>query len=338
MLLVLLALVPGVAIGGERLAVLELQGDLPANQRRALTDATREGVVDALRGRVTVMTRENMEVMLTDMGLDASCVEEGACEVETARNLGADYVISGEITPFGDQLVCSLKLHETAGGSLVDSERANADDAMGLLDALPQTAAELVGTLGPAAPVVPAAAPAAPRPVPKPEPIEIERRQEIGPHGQRIETIRTQHPDGSIEVSVDDPLAERLEHAASKPPAERKTFLDTLPATIGPCRSPRSTTNVAENLPHLYFCRPPKAKADTTLTAWVFLPAFDLDALGAPTDADGFGDVQLRLQIVDKTYHYAAVDQSRQELFEADCPKSDRNRCLDSLRAFVEAR
>ena len=100
------------------MAVLEISGELSPEERAVITDAVRGSLVKTLGAAVQVMTRENMEVMLTDMGLDASCVAEGACEVETARNLGVDYVVSGSLTAMGDVLVGSLKLHETATGRL----------------------------------------------------------------------------------------------------------------------------------------------------------------------------------------------------------------------------
>ncbi len=133
----------------ERLAVLELSSTaVPPDQLAALTDTVRSGVVKQLGSRIQVMTRENMEVMLTDMGLDASCVAEGACEVETARNLGVDYVVTGTITAFGESLVASLKLHETQSGELKSSEQVVSPDALALLGLLPETAALVAAELG----------------------------------------------------------------------------------------------------------------------------------------------------------------------------------------------
>jgi len=132
------------AEAAERLAVLELSSDaepqIPSGQLAALTDAVRKGVGTTLGDSVQVMTRENMEVMLTDMGLDASCIAEGACEVETARNLGVDYVVSGAITSFGPKLVVSLKLHATQTGQLLGSEQLSGDDTFSLLSTLPDSA------------------------------------------------------------------------------------------------------------------------------------------------------------------------------------------------------
>jgi hypothetical protein len=122
----------------ERLAVLEFSGaTLRPEQLRLITDAARGAALQASGGRFTVMTRENMEVMLTDMGVDPGCVAEGACEVETARNLGVDWVISGEVVVMPDLWVASVKLHDTRSGALLASEQARARDVVGLLDATP---------------------------------------------------------------------------------------------------------------------------------------------------------------------------------------------------------
>jgi hypothetical protein len=92
--LVVLAWVGGPTLAwaaAPRLAVLELSGaKLTLEERSLLTDAVRGACVKQAGGRLVVMTRENMEVMLSDMGIAPSCVSEGACEVETARNLGVD--------------------------------------------------------------------------------------------------------------------------------------------------------------------------------------------------------------------------------------------------------
>jgi len=150
-----------VAIAGERLAVLELSGKLNAEELGLLTDTIRGAVVKSLGDDIQVMTRENMEVMLTDMGLDADCVSEGACEVETARNLGVDYVVSGGIVSAGGLLIASVKLHETQGGSLKGQEQARGADFIALLDNLPGSASTLVQSL---------AAATKPDPVPVPDP------------------------------------------------------------------------------------------------------------------------------------------------------------------------
>jgi len=61
------------------------------------------------------MTRENMMVLLKDMG-KKDC-SEGDCEVETARNIGADFVVSGSVVRIDAAFVVTLKLHETKGAA-----------------------------------------------------------------------------------------------------------------------------------------------------------------------------------------------------------------------------
>ena len=145
---VLAAVVLGVpAWAAERLAVLELSGDLPPQELALLTDEVRGAVVRTVGAQIHVMTRENMEVMLTDMGLDASCISEGACEVETARNLGVDYVVSGAVVGMGGKQLASLKLHQTKNAQLLASERAQGADSLGLLDDIGGTAGKLMAAL-----------------------------------------------------------------------------------------------------------------------------------------------------------------------------------------------
>ena len=81
----------------QRLAVLEFSGDLEPVDLAEISDGVRSGTLSALRGRAyTIMTRESMAVMLQDMGIELDCAE-GECEVETARNVGAAYVVSGQV-------------------------------------------------------------------------------------------------------------------------------------------------------------------------------------------------------------------------------------------------
>ena len=57
-----------------------------------------------------------MMSILKEMGKG---IEEctGECEVEIARNIGADYVVSGEVYLIEDQYILSLKMHDTQAGN-----------------------------------------------------------------------------------------------------------------------------------------------------------------------------------------------------------------------------
>ena len=127
-----------------RMAVLELNGTLSQDERSVLSDEVRGAVVNTLGKSVQVMTRENMEVMLADMGLDSDCVAEGACEVETARNLGVDYVISGKVVKMGDKMVVSVKLHEVRNGQLLSTTNVKGSDSLELLDVIGPASSDLL--------------------------------------------------------------------------------------------------------------------------------------------------------------------------------------------------
>src|SRR5438270_2419504 len=107
-------------------AVIELRNKLKgAHAEDAdttyLTDAIRSAALEA-RPSARLMTRDNMLVLLGEKDM-ASC--EGRCEVETGRLLGADLVISGELTRFGNSYKLSLRLHETRQGELLSAALAS---------------------------------------------------------------------------------------------------------------------------------------------------------------------------------------------------------------------
>jgi TolB-like protein len=87
------------------------------------------------------MTRENMLVLLRDMG-KKEC-GEGDCEVETARNIGADYVISGKVVRVEQSYFVTLKLHETQGGSLLGTDTVEGASQVDLLRSLREHARQL---------------------------------------------------------------------------------------------------------------------------------------------------------------------------------------------------
>ncbi len=109
----------------KKIAVIELQN--PANlsdqEVSYITDLARGAALRLPSAEYFVMTRENVLEQLPP-GVDlAACV--GECEVETGRNVGADYVMSGEVIRFGESLRVSMKLHDTRDGALLGTERAS---------------------------------------------------------------------------------------------------------------------------------------------------------------------------------------------------------------------
>jgi hypothetical protein len=126
-----------------RLAVLEFRGALSPPLLALLADQARAAAVEAVRAHgIAVMTRENMVVMLKDQGRTATCTE-GECEVESARSIGADLVVTGEVSKVGSALFLVTKLFDSTSGSLVASKHVKAADDVALVDAAKPAAAAL---------------------------------------------------------------------------------------------------------------------------------------------------------------------------------------------------
>jgi TolB-like protein len=136
---------------GKRMAVLEFQGkNMDEDILMTFSDTVRGGALQGLDPHgVVVMTRENMQVLLRDMG-KKEC-GEGDCEVETARNIGADYVISGKVVRIEQIYAVTLKLHETQGGSLLGTDAVEGTSQIDLLRSLREHSRQLVtAAFGPA--------------------------------------------------------------------------------------------------------------------------------------------------------------------------------------------
>ena len=125
----LLFFVPQSAFADIRLAILEFRGVATSTSLlELLTDEARTGVVHVSQGRkikgqkIIIMTRENIRQILKDQGKDLSCVSGDMCEVEVAKELGADYVISGSLTKIDTLYALVVKLHSTEDSNLLTSE------------------------------------------------------------------------------------------------------------------------------------------------------------------------------------------------------------------------
>ena len=127
-LLCVFAMMPRMVFADVRLAVLEFRGIGVSNALlKVLADDVRAGVLDVSKGKkikgekLLIMTRENIVQVLKDQGLTPEdCT--GECEVEIAKNIGADYVISGDVTKLGSTFVFNVKLHATSDSNLLSTE------------------------------------------------------------------------------------------------------------------------------------------------------------------------------------------------------------------------
>jgi TolB-like protein len=138
---------PVVRLNNKRLAVLEFQGkNLDQDILMTFSDTIRGGALQGIGGQgVAVMTRENMLVLLRDMGKQ-EC-GEGECEVETARNIGADFVISGKVVRVEQLYVVTLKLHETKDGSLLGQDTVEGKSQVDLMRSLREHGRQLTTSI-----------------------------------------------------------------------------------------------------------------------------------------------------------------------------------------------
>jgi formylglycine-generating enzyme required for sulfatase activity len=124
-LLILLCLVgPAPA---QLLAVLDKSKPEDAGLSQAKLNILAQAARGEARRRIPeqfqVMSEENTITILRDMGVNlAAC--EGECEVEIARKLQADWLMSVQLVRFGSAWNLQLNLFETATGALKGSERA----------------------------------------------------------------------------------------------------------------------------------------------------------------------------------------------------------------------
>lgn len=129
-----------------KVAVLEFvnQAELSSFEIESVTDMVRSSALAVPTKRLFVMTRENILEMLPP-GIDlASC--EGACEVETGRNVGADLVVSGSVGKFGDRVQVKMKLHDTRSGRLLGAQVVSAASVTDLEGAIKKAGAEMFST------------------------------------------------------------------------------------------------------------------------------------------------------------------------------------------------
>ena len=135
---------PALAQTKPPLAVLEFRGTkIDIEVLATMSDSVREGSL-AVKGRnYDVMTRENMMVLMKNMGGTGKC-EEGECEVETARSISAKLFISGQVVRIEGTYVVTLKLYETDRGTLLASKQIEAKDQLEANRALSAAAEALV--------------------------------------------------------------------------------------------------------------------------------------------------------------------------------------------------
>ena len=119
-----------------RLAVLELNSqrlapsDRTSYQAPYFTDLFRQKAVQLLP-KLAVITRENLLTLLQASGKDLSQCE-GTCAVDTARLIGADYVVAGDFARVGPAVKLTLTLYDAHSGNVLAGTTAAGRNPEGL--------------------------------------------------------------------------------------------------------------------------------------------------------------------------------------------------------------
>ena len=143
-LLLSLSIVSDALANVKHVAVLEFRG-VDVNQAilMKLSDQPRVAASEVLpKDQYLIMTRENMTEILSDMGKDASCME-GQCEIEVGRNVGADYVMTGDVMKVDGTYFLTLKLYDTLSGGILKAGSVEADTFKDLLHQTAETSMDL---------------------------------------------------------------------------------------------------------------------------------------------------------------------------------------------------
>lgn len=127
------------------LVVSDFRGSGPAEVRALLADQVRAVAAEA--GRTTGTTVLSRELVAASLGAKARaagpCADAG-CDLETARAVHADLLVTGEVSAVGTARVLVLSLVDAASGALVASRQVQAADDLSLLEAAKPAAAALL--------------------------------------------------------------------------------------------------------------------------------------------------------------------------------------------------
>ncbi|MEC7985453.1 MAG: hypothetical protein VX278_09830, partial [Myxococcota bacterium] len=83
-----------------------------------------------------VMTRESTLQILKNLDKNPSCIA-GECEVEIACNIGADSIISCDITVYTNTHIITLKLHDSYSSALRATDQIKHTDPLAFLEEMP---------------------------------------------------------------------------------------------------------------------------------------------------------------------------------------------------------
>lgn len=130
----------------KQIAVLELRGiGIAGPVRNVLTDELRKGVLERANRHTGFvnMTRESILSILNDNGIDPQCVDN-SCEITLGREIGSDYIVTGEIVQMESIYFISIKLYETKKGNVLSMESTKIKSIEAGFDVLQKMGSSLI--------------------------------------------------------------------------------------------------------------------------------------------------------------------------------------------------
>ena len=123
----------GTPIDAQRIAVLELvnNAQLPKAEIEIVTDTVRGEIAELLGKRFTMITKENILVLVDQETCNRA--SEASCEVEMGKTLNAHYIITGTLTRLETRLYLTLKVHQTASSQLLGNKQGFTESTKSLL-------------------------------------------------------------------------------------------------------------------------------------------------------------------------------------------------------------
>jgi TolB-like protein len=123
----------GAAVAEQRVAVLEMRGEVDSASLYELSEALRSGVESAVsRSAVTVIDTAQTQAV------SAMCTVDG-CELDVGQTLGVDYVISGSLFSFEGRTICTLNVYDIGAGQKLVSEKVLDSDLAALSGKISKT-------------------------------------------------------------------------------------------------------------------------------------------------------------------------------------------------------
>ena len=140
----------GTLIDAKRIAVLELinHAQLPKEEVDIITDTVRGKIAELLGNRFTMITKENILVLIDQQTCNQA--SEASCEVEMGQKLGAHYIITGTLTRLETKVYLTLKLYFTRSSQLLGNKQGNTENTESLLsEVIPKLAREIAVLIDP---------------------------------------------------------------------------------------------------------------------------------------------------------------------------------------------